>query len=172
MKKSAFTLIEILLYAAIVGVILLFISGFIIDIIDSKGKNDANLEIQNNANLAIERITQDIRNAQSIIPQASDQILVLNMTDMPNIDLIMYIVLNNRIYVWPNAPNNEPIPLTSEKISVSNLSFNVISDGSIDPMYPDNPIIQTKFDITHVGIGSKYNTNMKFQNSAEIRSLQ
>ncbi|MFH1749953.1 MAG: type II secretion system protein [bacterium] len=172
MKKPAFTLIEILLYTAIVGIILLSMSGFIIDIIDSKAKNDANLEIQNNANQVMERIIQDIHNAQSIIPQISDQILVLNMADMPSIDLVFYIVLNNRIYIWPDAPNGEPIPLTSEKVLISNFSFNVISDGGINPIYPENPIIQTKFDITHIGIGSKYNTKMTFQNSAEIRSLQ
>ncbi len=172
MKKSAFTLIEILLYAAIVGVVLLFMSGFIIDIIEAKTKNDSNIEVQNNANLIMERITQDIRNAKAIIPQTSDQILVLNMADAPNFDLIMYIVLNNRIYIRPDALGEESLPLTSEKVEISNFSFIIISDGGIDPIYPTNPIIQTKFDIAHTGSGVKYKSTMTFQNSTEIRSLQ
>jgi len=172
MKKSGFTLIEILLYAVIVGTVLLFMSGFIINVIDSKTKNDANLEIQNNVNLAMERITQDIRNARAIVPQASDQILVLNMVEFPNQDFRIYIVFNNQILIWLNPVSGQPVTLTSEKILISNFSFSVISNEKINPLYPDNPIIQTQFDITHIGIGSKYNAKMTLQNSAEIRSLQ
>ena len=164
-KIIGFTLLEILLYAAIVGVVLVMISSFIIDIINAKTKNDASLEVQNNANLAMERIIQTSRNATNILQPSLDNSGILNL-DLGNGQTVTFFLQQKRLYIQENPPTSVAYPLTSSKVEVNSLIFKNLSPT------PNNQILQISLEIQHKGIGQQYQSVITLQDSAQLRNKQ
>lgn len=98
---KAFTLIELIIYVAIVSVVLILISGFAWNIIYGNAKNAALREIQQNARFAMEKITQAIRAGQN------------PTTAFTVIDYTLY---------------QGAVPLTTSQVKVTNLQFTLISN--------------------------------------------
>lgn len=78
-KQSGFTLIETIIYLAIVSIILISISYLIIDIIGSQTKSIAGNEVNHNIRFMSDYLAKDIRSAQTISSLTSDT-LVLTMS--------------------------------------------------------------------------------------------
>lgn len=78
-KKSGFTLIETIIYLAIVSIILISISYLIIDIIGSQTKSIAGNEVNHNMRFITEALSKDIRSAQAIGIPVTPDTLVLTM---------------------------------------------------------------------------------------------
>lgn len=66
-----FTLIEVLVYSAIVAVMALFLSGSIVTLLKGRGATVSQSEVSDAARLAEERIVQDIRSATSLATPAT-----------------------------------------------------------------------------------------------------
>ncbi len=79
--KSGLTLIEILLYIGIVSGVLIAASTFAWNIIGSKTKSQVMLEVDANATITLERLTQLIREARDI---DSSSLLEANLADSAN----------------------------------------------------------------------------------------
>ena len=65
--KKAFTLIEFLIYMAILATILVLMSGFFWNIIFGNIKETSYQEVQQNGRFALTKITQEIKKATGII---------------------------------------------------------------------------------------------------------
>jgi Tfp pilus assembly protein PilE len=64
--NKGFTLIEAILYLAIAGTVLYFISGFAFNIIFSKSKIEAVQEVSQNNRSVLDEISQTISDAEGI----------------------------------------------------------------------------------------------------------
>lgn len=98
---KAFTLIELIIYIAIVSMVLILICGFAGNIIYGNAKNAVLREVQQNARFAMERIIQTIRSGQN--PTTS------------------FTVTDYTLY-------QETVPLTTSQVKVTNLQFSLISN--------------------------------------------
>ena len=65
-KDEGFTLVELILYLAIASLIVVFASVFIHNLLESKVKNQAILEVEEQGVQTLNLITQTIRNAEDI----------------------------------------------------------------------------------------------------------
>jgi len=99
---KAFTLIELIIYMAIVAVILTFAFGYAWNIIYGGVKTASYREVQQNGRLAMEKITKAIRDGQD-----------------PN---SVFTVTSNVLYESGTA-------LTSDQVEITNLVFTVFGGG-------------------------------------------
>lgn len=127
-RKKGFTLIEILIYTAIIGIILTSFVAFSVSIANVRNKTYVVQEVQANSRLALDIISQKIRQAVVVITPAeggSGASLELDMPD-PNPNLIFNLsggVLNMTEGAGPAAS------LTSNEVYVYNLVFTNMAQG-------------------------------------------
>ncbi|MBU0540579.1 hypothetical protein KKF59_02525 [Patescibacteria group bacterium] len=79
-KPAGYTLLEFLLYIGIVAVVLLAATNVIFTTLEGKQKLQAVEDVNQNSRFALEKITQAIRNAQSVtIPLAGSTSTILTL---------------------------------------------------------------------------------------------
>jgi type II secretory pathway pseudopilin PulG len=76
--KKAFTLIELLLYITIVGIILTSLVPVAWNVIEGEAKNTYQEEVVSTARNTMERIKYEIRNASSITSVAANSLVLVN----------------------------------------------------------------------------------------------
>lgn len=72
MKKRGFTLIEAILYLAIGGIVVYFISGFAFNAIFGKAKIESIQEVSESSRSVLEQISTAVSNSQEINGLAGD----------------------------------------------------------------------------------------------------
>lgn len=130
-SSSGFTLIEVIIYVALVSV---FISGAIFfawDIIYGRVKSQVQIEVNQNLRLASDRISFEIRNADSI-NSVSGSSLSLSVSDSVR-DPTVFDVSGGRLRIGYGGagpcPITSPCNLTSDLVTVANLTFTDLSVG-------------------------------------------
>lgn len=133
-----FTLMEILVYVVVFSIIMAVLSGFTIWIVHSNIKAQVMRETLANVEGAMTRMTYEIRNAQSIYaPTAtSTQLSLETLNYLPEGESSSYLdffLCGTQLCL--KKESQIPIPLTSDKVEIKNLSFSQIatatSTGSI-----------------------------------------
>lgn len=129
--EAGVTLLELLVYVAIVGSLLTAVIIFAGTATDSQVKNQSIVEVNQQANAAIEYVTQTIRGASSVT-------LPLATTSGPQLTLVTPVAANNPTTL--TVVNGvltltqgvaAPIALTGPKITVSNFTVtNVTRTGT------------------------------------------
>ena len=120
--QKGFTLIEVLLYIAIIGMIVQGFITFTLSITATNSKAYVVQEVHANTRMALDLISQKIRAADDVITPSkgnSTSTLVLNMPD-PNPDLT-FSVIDDILSMTEGATSSTPI--TSNKINISVLTF-------------------------------------------------
>jgi len=160
-NKKAFTLIELLLYISIAGVMILSISIFLFTVLQSRVKNQTIAEIEQQGTQVMQIITQTIRNSSSIISPSqgnnSTSLEVDNNGTPTNFDLSGGIIRVNEGMV---------VNLTNSRITVSGLDFyNLSQDNTIGT-------IRIQFTLTHINPAGRneYNYSKTFYGSASLKS--
>ncbi len=126
MNNKAFTLIETLIYIAILGIV---ISGFIVfafSISDSRNKNYVVQEVQANARTALNLISQNILKSNGV-NNINDSILELSMSDSGDDPTI--INLNNNI-LYIKQGSADAVAVTSNEVKITNLVFTDLTSTS------------------------------------------
>lgn len=146
MNKKAFTLTELVLYFAILGVIIAFVSTFAFQISSGRMKAINYLELQENGRFLLQRITQEIRNAQSVSFAESTfgtnpGKLVLVKSEVAKTPTIIEAI-DNVLYIKQGATDYRA--LTSNEVKVESLIFNKFSAAKM----PEN--IQTEIILQHI----------------------
>ena len=131
-EKQGFTLIETIMYIAIIGVVMSGFIAFGLSVSASRGKTYVVQEVQSNARVALSIISRQIRQASDVsspVESASSSELVLNM---PGADPdITFNVVDGIIYLTEGV--SDPIPLVSSKVLISNFQFtNLATAGDKD----------------------------------------
>ena len=141
-RRAGFTLIELIIYLAIVSIFLVSISYLALDILGGQAKSYGSQEINQNIRFVTNFLTKDIKSAQDIGNLSSD-FLVLTMPG----DDITYNFNSTNLTLTRQIGSNDPVVVNSDQVEVigsfTNLSYtarnkNIGIDLTISRKNPDN----------------------------------
>lgn len=127
-KMVGFTLVEILVYIAVLSIVILAISSFLLWSIQSNNKAKVMRETLDNARRAMEIMTYEIKGAKSISPTSTATYLSLEKKDGSYIDVYL-----DETTLYRKEESKDPIALTSNKVEVNNLEFTYIATATTTP---------------------------------------
>jgi len=162
------TLIELVLYIGLVGMILTTISMFLLNMLNARIKTSAISEITANGRLIQDRLFDSVRHAQTIdfdssVFDVDPGVLTLNMTD-PLVTPTIFSLISDDGQFQINEGGSGNIGLTSDSIHVTNLVFtNLTSEEDVG-------IIQVQFTLTAFNPSSDraYDYEESFQTTLRI----
>jgi prepilin-type N-terminal cleavage/methylation domain-containing protein len=159
---KGFTLIEFLIYIAIVAAVLLAAFNFAWQIIYGNVKAQSIREVQQNARFSMEKITRTIETALAInSPLPGDSANSISL-EMPILDLnpTIFDVFDNKLRIIQGQRG--PYELTNERVIVSNLQFTNLS-------YENTPgTVQVEMVIDHINPGQRSEYAVSFENKSTI----
>lgn len=135
-RKKGFTLIEMLVYIALLGVITVVIVGIFSFITRTNSRVESLIEINSNAYSAMERIAYEVSNSNNIYFPTSNfsnynynaakamQFSLVTKQAFPANESKAYVdfyLENNTIFMKQDGI--DPVALTSENVSVQNVEF-------------------------------------------------
>lgn len=128
------TLLEIIIYIALLGMISIFIANFLIQVVHAYQRARAEREVLSNGRLAIETMNKDIMQAAEIYTSTSKfnnntgQISLIMNTDSlaeHTAQYIDYYVDNGRL--WARHEGQNAIPITASSVQVTQFRVEQIS---------------------------------------------
>jgi len=142
--ENGFSLIELLLYISLSGIILLSILTFMASLLDARVKNQAIAEVDQSGTAIMQLITQTIRNATAInSPSSGTSASTLSLnTAVPANNPTVFDLSGGAIRITEGA--GSPVNISSSRVVVSNLNFQNLSQ----PSAPGN--IRLSFTLTHI----------------------
>jgi len=169
-NQKGFTLIELILYIAIISI---FITGTILfawDIIHASVKSDTHREVSQNLRLASMRIAHEIRNASGINSSPSlpgSSISLTNTDPLKNPTIID--VSSGRIRIGQgnsgSCPSSSPCFLTSNNVTVTSLQFTDLSSAG-----GESKNVNYVIDLESNADRKEWQKSQSYENSVEIRS--
>jgi type II secretory pathway pseudopilin PulG len=132
MKEKGFSLVEILIYIALIGGTMLTFFSFVNTISNSRNKVYAQEEVQANARMVMTTFRQIIKKANNLNVASSTfdvhpGILSLEMDDS-NVNPTIFLLEDGVLYL--KEGNSTSVAITGENIRISNLVFNNLSGSS------------------------------------------
>ena len=122
-KNKAFTLIEILIYTAIFSVVAAGIMGVTWNITRIHDTQIAKVEVDENIRYVTNLINSKVRES-IIIEEATGTTLILKMPDSTKSPVKFSL---NEGIIYMQVGNENPVAITTDKVQVSNLSFERIA---------------------------------------------
>ncbi len=164
LKNRGFTLVETVLYFAIVSVFLLAATMFSLQILNAFKLSENSQEIQSNIMLSLDEMTGSIKAADSIVDTGSvfdndNGILILS------IDGVQTKFYLNEGAVYFQEGVSTPIKLTSENVVVPILRFHKIEEDKT----PTQIIIDGRVEAVSTAAG--LDKDLTFHLSASLRKL-
>ena len=160
--QKGLTLIETLLYVAIMG---MMIQGFIIFTLSISGTNSKAYviqEVQANTRMALDVISQKIRAADDIITPSDGNATSTLVLDMPGLEPdLTFNVVDGVLGIIEGTASSTPI--TSNKVNVSNLIYTNLATGEKD---------NVKIEITtiyKIGESKEFGHSQTLQTSVGLR---
>jgi len=161
--EKGFTLIEVLLYIAIIGMIIQGFIIFVLSIASTNSKTYVVQEVQANTRIALDMISQKIRAADDVITPSegnSTSTLILDMPDpSPN---LTFSIIDGVLGIIEGVASSTPI--TSNEVNISILTFtNLAPVGEKDNI---------KIEITAIyrtGESKEFQYSQTLQTSVSLR---
>jgi len=168
-NQKSFTLIEILVYIAVLAIITVAISSFFLWFIHSNTKARAIRETLDNTRRAVEIMTYEIKEAKSIYtPTTTSTQLSLETTKyLPEEEKTTYIdfyLCGTRLCL--KKESQTPVALTSDRVVVNNLEFLEITTTSTAPSIQ----INLKIDYKNPTGRPEYQASVNLTSTAALRS--
>lgn len=138
MGAKAFTLIEYLIYVALLTILTLTVASLLAQFIALTKKTIALREIQDSARTALALMAQEVKQAKGIYTPTSvfgtspGQLSLETKNDLPAQELSTYVdfyVDGQGIYQKHEGQN--PTRLTSKNVQIKNLTFTLLNQASI-----------------------------------------
>lgn len=164
-SRLGFTLIELLLYVGLAALILLGVSVFLSLVLGARVKNQTIAEVEQQGVMAIQLITQTMRNATQInspTPGSSASSLSLNVTDAAKTPTVF---AGQAGILRITQGTALPVAITSPKLIASSVSFQNLSRSGT------KGVMRIIFTLTHVnsqGVNI-YDYSQTFYGSATLR---
>lgn len=163
-----FTLIELIIYVALIAI---FISGAITfswDVIYGGAKSAIEREVNQNIRLASKRIVYEIRNASAINSIAANSVCLASATPARNPTRI-YLSNGKMRIAWGGGSGDctnmtNDLPLTSDQVTVAQLTLTNRSSGALST--------NIEFSITLASNASRqeWQQSQSYGGTAELRS--
>ncbi len=166
--KKGFTLIEVLIYITIIGVV---VSGFIVfalSINSSRSKTYVAQEVQANARTALDLISQKIRAATGVNVASSTfdvdpGLLSLAMASSTQNPTIVDLNQDDGV-LQITASTSNPVAITSDEVKVTNLVFTNLTPSG------ERGNIRIEITVEYAGDGSKeYEYSQSLQTAVSLR---
>lgn len=164
-RQYGFTLLELLLYISLLGILLGSLGAFTSVLYQSRIKNEVVAEVDGQGIAVMQRITQTIRNAEGINSPAtgsSASSTSINVIDSAK-DPTLFTLVSGAVTMKEGT--DVALPLTSTKVTVSGLTFTNLSRSGTDGT------LRVQFTINYNNtVGrQEYNYSKNFVGSATIR---
>ena len=163
--EGGFTLIELILYVAIMGILAFSISTFLTFILEFRIKNQVIAEVEQQGIHVLQQMTQTARNATSIVsPAAGNSAASLSLAvPTASINPTVFSLSGSAIQVTEGT--GLTVALTNNKVTASGLTFSNLSRTGTDGT------IRMIFTLTHTNPAGKneYDYSKQFIGSATIR---
>jgi len=162
-KGAGFTLIEVLIYVAIIGIVVSSFITFALSINSSRAKTYVAQEVQANTRTTLDLISQKIRLADDVVNPGEGNSASSLELDMPNPDPNLTFIITEGVLGIAEGVS-DPLPITSDEVYVSNLTFtNLTAVGEKDN-------IRVEITIEYRGDGSKeYEYSQSLQTAVSLR---
>lgn len=167
-NKPGFTLIELIIYVALVAI---FTSGTIIfawDIIYGGAKSGVQREISQNLRLISKRLEYEIRNSSAINTVSASDLCLASTIPARN-PTRFYVVSGAFHLAWGGNTSDctnmtNDLPLTSNQVEISGLTFVNRSNGSTTLN------IDYAFTLSSNGVRQEWQNSQSYFGSTELRS--
>jgi len=155
MKQRGFTLLEMLVYVAILSLVVAMVLGLFLWVVRAQTRVAAAKEVVESARAALTILENEIKEAQSIYTPTSSsstspQISFETKRNPPageDSTYVDFFLCETRLCV--KRESQSPLALTSENILIQNLSFEHIQTGS------STPSVQVVFDAVYDNPGNR-----------------
>jgi len=174
-NSKGFTLIELVIYTALLVVVSVVSISFFIQVVGVTESSRRSREALDNAKRAIDVMSQEIKNAKSIYTPTNifgvhpGQLSLETIRDLPadeNSTYVDFYVDDERLYIKKEGQAAELV--TSEKVKVTNLVFTLLSPTSSSP--------EVKIEITVAYAdqvsGTSGVASVSLESTAELRSYE
>lgn len=134
-SKRGYTLIELLIYTAMLVIISVVLVASFIQIVNVVETSRRNREALDNARVALDLINQEIRHAESVYTPTSvvdtspGQLSLETTRDTPTDEESTYVdiyVDNQRLFIKRESQSDQIV--TSEKVRITSLEFNLLNE--------------------------------------------
>ncbi|MBU1132013.1 prepilin-type N-terminal cleavage/methylation domain-containing protein [Patescibacteria group bacterium] len=169
MKEKGFTLIETIIYIAIISIAMVSFISFSLSVSEARNKTYTVEEVQSNARVSLQFITQRIMAAAAVNVGASTfgtdpGVLSLAMADAAKNPTI--ISLNNDDGTLQIKEGlSAAIPITSDRIKVTNLVFTNLTSAS----YRENIRVQFTSAYKNTNPDVEFNYAQSWQTAVSLR---
>lgn len=162
--EQGYTLIELLLYVVIVGVLLTTVVYFFGVVVEARVKNQTILEVNEQGTAAMDYITQTIRNATSITAPTIGTTGPSLTLVVPTGSLSPTVFNLSGTTLQVKEGTAATVPLTNNKLLVSGLTFKNLSR----PSTPGS--VQVSFTLARVNPNNRneYDYQKTFTTTAEV----
>lgn len=168
MKNKGFSLIELILYVALLGIIVGGMVTFGLNVVLIRVKNRVEQEVIANARLASRRINHEIRNASSVTTVGAHSITLANTDSARNPTVIAFS--NGAVTIGygstGSCPTTSPCVLTSDGVTVQSLLFADMSSGTSPQSIKYELVVKSEVS----GLGKSYYYKEYATGSAMVRS--
>lgn len=164
-RQSGFTTVEIILYVGLTTLILGAVATFYSMILQSRIRNETVAEVDQQGIMAMQMMTQSIRNATaSAAPIVGGSGVTLSLTATDSAKNPTIFSLNNGTLQMQEGTTTA-LPLTTSRVIASNLTFTNLSRAS------SSASVRIQYTITHRNPTSTYNYNYSqtFYGTASLR---
>jgi len=173
-SKKSFTLVEILIYVAVLAVVILAVSSFFIWTIYTNLKARAMREVLYNAERALTVMTQEIKEAKSIYTSTSifdthpGRLSLETTKYLPEGEETTFVdfYLCNGQLCFKKESQKDPIVLTSDQVKVDNLIFTQIISGESSSVQ-----INLKIDYESTSLKPEYQSSITLTSAASLRAF-
>jgi Tfp pilus assembly protein PilW len=163
-RQTGYTLIELLLYVAIVGLLLTSVTSFFGIVADARVKNQSIAEVNDQAVSVMDYMTQTIRNASSVTAPTtgtSGSSLTLAVPT-GSLNPTIFNLSGTTLQIKEGAGST--VALTSNDVQITSLTFkNLTRSGT-------NGVVQISFTMIRANSSGRneYDYQKTFTNSAEV----
>lgn len=164
-NRQGFTLVELLLYTAIAASLLLVVSLFFSMLLETRVKQQAIAEVEEQGLAAMQQILQDARNAESILSPATSTAAGTLSLNMPGtaVNTVAYDSTGGALRVTRGTTST--MALTNARVSASDVAFTNLSRTGT------RGTIRAEFTLQYAASTTRaaYIYNKRFIGSATIR---
>lgn len=169
--RRGFTLLETVVYIALLTIVTTFLASFILDLSRSFNKARIKADVASQARRALELITKEIKEAKSVYTPTSyfgtggsqRQLSLETLYNIPtgeNSTFVDFYLDNQKIY--QKRENQAAESITSDRVKITNLTFDLISSNNI--------VIKIDAQFNTTSIDPAYQAQISLESSATLRS--